>query len=1013
MATLTCTRVAIFTICAVLLQVVGLFLFVLGFFPTKPALSGVSGPESYNFPTCNSTDGHVEELRRPPPEQLKALYEGLSGIPSSFDRLVLMVVDGLPAEFVLGKSQMPPGKSMKEAMPFTQSLLSNGKAIGYHAKAEPPTVTMPRLKAIVSGAIGGFLDVAFNFNTQKFLDDNLLGQFDSIGWKMVMHGDETWLKMFPGLFARQDGVSSFFVKDTVEVDHNVSRHLDTELRAKDWNLLILHYLGLDHVGHIGGRHSVLMAPKLNEMDEIIRTIYTTAILQESAGKSTLLVVVSDHGMTDGGNHGGSSYEETDSLALFVGLHSKIQDYTSATQNAASQVDIAPTLAILFGVPIPKNSVGVLIPETLSCLADEQQLRAIELNSWQLVRLLLAELPHLFCGNSPSKDVVYEQALMTTRCNHSNEEKLYCFFLKAVASHEIWKHEKLSSSTSSYVNDLHNVTAEYYNFSRASAQWLSRRVTDKPLALLAVGISIMLISSVVLVGLLFLFSKQVGKIQSPDSRNFGSKWHLDEVFVLAAVLIHAVSLASSSMVEEEQYIWHFLTATLFFIFLRTSVWGQLAGASSNSCNGDRFFQILLTLSLLICGRILRGWYQGGVNWTHHPDISKWLEQMGPVSVQYLQVASMVLVTGLGLFTLHQIKTMKVFIVLVQASIFVTSICVLLNTMVFKDSMTGISTYSATSIAQAIYATLGVTFLGVTLTAPWLMPVSSYDIGKAMEHQFASSDHEVHYNYLLPCIRDISCLIGRTTVVCWCLLQLLLQHKIKAGPLLLLFVQLLICMKYFSIVGSIHKPWVKVAALYFLGMTGHFGLGNSNSLATMDVAGAYIGLSSHSTLLSGILLFIITYASPLLFLLSLVTYDPDEGVKSPLDLQSRAVRHYLQVKFGMPCLVPLALNSVVLTTFTIILLLMRNHLFVWSVFSPKYLYVCAATIGVYIGVITVAAISGEKNENEKVLKLGVSFRTSYMTTLSPSHKRWLEAVLEVLSFSSEQDISSFVRTDAEGI
>lgn len=31
------------------------------------------------------------------------------------------------------------------------------------------------LQAMVSGAIGGFLDVAFNFNTQALLDDNLLG----------------------------------------------------------------------------------------------------------------------------------------------------------------------------------------------------------------------------------------------------------------------------------------------------------------------------------------------------------------------------------------------------------------------------------------------------------------------------------------------------------------------------------------------------------------------------------------------------------------------------------------------------------------------------------------------------------------------------------------------------------------------------------------------------------------------------------------------------------------------
>lgn len=32
--------------------------------------------------------------------------------------------------------------------------------------------------------------------------------------------------------------------------------------------------------------------------------------------------------------------------------------------------------------------------------------------------------------------------------------------------------------------------------------------------------------------------------------------------------------------------------------------------------------------------------------------------------------------------------------------------------------------------------------------------------------------------------------------------------------------------------------QVAALYFVGMAGHFGLGNTNTLATIDVAGAFI-------------------------------------------------------------------------------------------------------------------------------------------------------------------------------
>lgn len=361
-SSLTCKKLTVIAVLAVSIQVFGLALFVLGFFPVKPALSGFSGVESFYPPGADSAE--FQNTTNLSDSQLKYLYQELSLVPPLFDRLILMVIDGLPAEFVLGKDGEPPVKSFKEAMPYTQSLLSKGRAIGYHAKAAPPTVTMPRLKAMVSGAVGGFLDVAFNFNTQALLDDNIIVQFLKVGWKIVMHGDDTWLKLFPGLFSRHDGVSSFFVKDTVQVDQNVSRHLVDELSRTDWNLLILHYLGLDHVGHLGGRNSVLMAPKLREMDEVVKMIDLNSLPTNNNDQGrTLLLVVSDHGMTENGNHGGSTFEEADSLALFIGP----TDFGTGTPNNANQVDLASTLALLFGVPIPKNNVGMLMPETFKSL----------------------------------------------------------------------------------------------------------------------------------------------------------------------------------------------------------------------------------------------------------------------------------------------------------------------------------------------------------------------------------------------------------------------------------------------------------------------------------------------------------------------------------------------------------------------------------------------------------------------------------------------------------------------
>ncbi|KNC29429.1 hypothetical protein FF38_03028, partial [Lucilia cuprina] len=68
---------------------------------------------------------------------------------------------------------------------------------------------------------------------------------------MYMYGDDTWLKLFPNYFTEFDGTSSFFVSDYTEVDNNVTRHLDPVLNSQDFDLLILHYLGLDHIGHKG------------------------------------------------------------------------------------------------------------------------------------------------------------------------------------------------------------------------------------------------------------------------------------------------------------------------------------------------------------------------------------------------------------------------------------------------------------------------------------------------------------------------------------------------------------------------------------------------------------------------------------------------------------------------------------------------------------------------------------------------------------------------------------------
>jgi ethanolaminephosphotransferase len=96
-------------------------------------------------------------------------------------------------------------------------LISVGSAIPFTAHAASPTITMPRIKAITTGSIPSFLDVILNFaesDTTSTLatQDTWLAQMKAKGTgKMVMYGDDTWIKLFPESFDRMDGTSSFFV----------------------------------------------------------------------------------------------------------------------------------------------------------------------------------------------------------------------------------------------------------------------------------------------------------------------------------------------------------------------------------------------------------------------------------------------------------------------------------------------------------------------------------------------------------------------------------------------------------------------------------------------------------------------------------------------------------------------------------------------------------------------------------------------------------------------------------
>ena len=78
-------------------------------------------------------------------------------------------------------------------------------------------MTMPRLKSMTTGSIPSFVDLILNINegdtsSSLAVQDTWLAQLKANDFgKLLMFGDDTWLKLFPSTFDREDGTSSFFV----------------------------------------------------------------------------------------------------------------------------------------------------------------------------------------------------------------------------------------------------------------------------------------------------------------------------------------------------------------------------------------------------------------------------------------------------------------------------------------------------------------------------------------------------------------------------------------------------------------------------------------------------------------------------------------------------------------------------------------------------------------------------------------------------------------------------------
>lgn len=140
-------------------------------------------------------------------------------------------------------------------------------------KSEMPTVTVVRIKGILSGILNTVFEFTESLVTGDFTEDNLLYQLHAkLGSKarVLFFGDDIWTNQFGKWWTRYADWSSLDINDLDTLDSNVSSHVISELkRGSEFDFMLVHMIGVDSAGHTFGSKHPSIERKLLETEKFI------------------------------------------------------------------------------------------------------------------------------------------------------------------------------------------------------------------------------------------------------------------------------------------------------------------------------------------------------------------------------------------------------------------------------------------------------------------------------------------------------------------------------------------------------------------------------------------------------------------------------------------------------------------------------------------------------------------------------------------------------------------------
>lgn len=288
----------------------------------------------------------VLALLRPgkPPELPKAhvVAPGLSR------HLLFVIVDGLRYDFATDPKRMPN---------FAAAMARHRSA---DILAGPVSMTSSAVQSFASGQRGRLEQIARNINPDPPPFQSWMQNARDAGKKVALVGDRVWQEMYGHAFDEMlldpPGVA-------IDLDFNEKTFRDARTtlpHAAD--AMVLHFVTPDHQGHAYGTGSERYRKHLLNFDHLLFELLS------EVGQDWTVIVTSDHGANDAGDHGGDVllHRRSPIFAYGPGIAPKSES------PQLDQVDVAGTLAALLGTPAPCHSQGHLL---VDWLAFPQETRA--------------------------------------------------------------------------------------------------------------------------------------------------------------------------------------------------------------------------------------------------------------------------------------------------------------------------------------------------------------------------------------------------------------------------------------------------------------------------------------------------------------------------------------------------------------------------------------------------------------------------------------------------------------